>query len=522
MKFLFVILLFLLVFIPIYPKLPLLDVAFTWTYVRIEDLLVAFAYLVLGYLLWKKKVSIKNSLFWPILMFWGVGLLSTIVNIPLLENGDGYVTYKPHLVIIHYLRRIEYLGLFFVGFAAIRTRDDVKKVVYAVISSLVGVILYGLGQQYAGFPQFLTMNEEFAKGTPLPLQAGSRLSSTFGGHYDLGGYLVLVIPIVIAMGFVVKKIEHKIALGIVSFLGFFILLLTSSRVSFAALFVAVGVLIFSIMKHKKALIAVMVLGLVITAILGRDTIVDRFSKTVRVRQVTFDPASGRVLEPPTRNKDWGGLPESDSALLLPFAPVESTSSAYMVYKYKKSDYEKLLQENPHADITTINIPNVHPQETTLPGYDEIIEEVRLVEGDFQRRWALVFDISFTTRLQGSWVIAWNAFLDNPLLGKGYSTVSAASDSSYMRALGEVGILGIMSFLFILVTFLRKTIAYVAQSRDLFLKMFGLGMLSGVIGLMVNAALIDIFEASKVAFYMWMLMGITIAAIEKSGASKRVS
>lgn len=519
MKLLFYFLLFLLAFIPLYPKLPLWDVAFTWTYIRVEDVLVAVAYLVLGYMVWRKKAEIKNVLFWPILLFWIVGFVSTIVNIPLLENGDGYVTYKPHLVVIHYLRRIEYLGLFFFGFAALRTREDLKKVLWVVGGALVGVIIYGLGQQYAGFPQYLTMNEEFAKGAPLPLQAGSRLSATFGGHYDLGGYLVLVIPVMVAMIFAVKKIEHKIGLGVIAFMGFFILLLTSSRVSFAAIFVALGVLIFSIVKHKKAIVGILLLGVVITGVLGRDTILDRFSKTVRVRQVNYDPKTERVLEPPTRNKDWGGLPESDSALLLPFTPIESTSSAYHVFKYKKSDYEKLIRDNPNADITMIDIPIVSPNEETAPGDGEIIEEVRLIEGDFQRRWALVFDISFTTRVQGSWVVAWNAFMDNPLLGKGYSTVSAASDSSYMRALGEVGLLGIGSFLAILLIFLRNAYKYALHSKDMLTKMFVLGVASGVIGLMVNAALIDIFEASKVAFYMWMLMGVTVAVIEKFGRSK---
>jgi len=36
-----------------------------------------------------------------------------------------------------------------------------------------------------------------------------------------------------------------------------------------------------------------------------------------------------------------------------------------------------------------------------------------------------------------------------------------------------------------------------------------GLLAGCFGLAVNAFMIDIFEASKVAFTLWMVMGIAI-------------
>jgi hypothetical protein len=515
-KFLPIYLLFLVFFIPLYPKLPLLDVSFTWTYVRLEDFLVAFAYLVFLVIVLARRPKLQEiPLFWWVVGFWGVGFVSTLVAIPFLENGDGYVTYKPHLVVINFLRRIEYMGLFVVYAYVFRDWIRIRKFLICLIAALALVVMYGFGQIFLGFCSFLTMNEEFAKGECLPLQVGGRVSSTFGGHYDLAGYLVLLLPIVFALALVQKERRTKLLMILVLILGFVLMLFTSSRISFAALLVSLGFVGFTQVKRKKILMWG-ILGLVVlTLILGRNTIIERFSDTIRIRQVTVDPQNNNEILPlPTTQKDWSGLPESDTAILIPFTPVERTNSAYRVYKYEKSEYEKLREMYPDMDITTIEVPNAEIKEKETETKREIIEEKRLLEGNFERRWALVFDISFTTRVQGGWPVAWSAFLHNPITGKGYSTVTAAVDSSYLRALGEVGILGFVSFFGILVMFLVRAMAAVKKYRLWSVEWaMLLGVCGGVIGLLINALLIDIFEASKVAFVLWMLLGVTVVLIQ---------
>jgi hypothetical protein len=112
---------FLLAFIPLYPKLPLLDVAFTWTYIRLEDVLVGVAFLVLGFGVLTNKVYIKNFLFWPIVVFWTIGFISTLWAANMVGLADNWAVFKPHLIFIHYLRRIEYLGVFFLAYAAMQS-----------------------------------------------------------------------------------------------------------------------------------------------------------------------------------------------------------------------------------------------------------------------------------------------------------------------------------------------------------------------------------------------------------------
>ncbi|MDQ3098560.1 MAG: O-antigen ligase family protein [bacterium] len=505
----------LLVFIPLYPKLPLFDIAFSWTYIRVEDVLVAVSYIVLIVCLLLRKVSIRNFLMKPIVLFWIIGLLSTIVALLTLGSQDNWAIFKPHLIVLNYLRRIEYLGVLFLAVAAFSDRKGIKRAVIALVIGMIGVIIYGFGQKYGGFCSYLTMNEEFAKGTCISLQPGTRLSSTFGGHYDLAGYLVFVLPIIAGMIFATRSLFLKILLGTVTLFGFFMLLLTSSRISFPALLIALGMIIVMNVKNKKYLFAGSVLVVILTLVFGRTTIVDRLGKTLRVNQVTVDNKTGRILEQPTTHKDWAGLPESDRAIVLPFLPETATPSAFIVTKRQKGIKEELSPSSESGVIrNTVEVPQASTKEQSDSDKKEIIEEVRVVKGDYSLRYALVFDISFTTRFDGEWPVAFAAFKSHPILGQGYSTVTSAVDSSYIRALAEVGVVGFISFFAILIIFLKRAYEYVGRAQDRLYKLYVAGVASGVTGLLVNALLIDIFEASKVAFVMWICIGIAVWIMER--------
>ncbi len=505
----------LLVFIPLYPKLPLFDVAFTWTYIRLEDVLIALSYLVLFVYVLRRHVPFKNFLLKPVVIFWMIGLLSTIVALATLGKQDNWAIFKPHLIVFNYLRRIEYLGVLFLAYSAMTDRNGVKKSVVALLGGALGVIIYGFGQKYAGFCSYLTMNEEFAKGTCIPLQPGTRVSSTFGGHYDLAGYLVFVLPMAVSMIFAIRSVYTRVLLALLTLFGFLLLLFTSSRISFPAVLISLGVVMVMNVKKKKYLLGAVAAVLVVTLVFGRSTIIDRLGKTLRINQVTVENSTGRILEQPTTHKDWAGLPESDRAILLPFFPSVSTPSAYIVTKHQKGDINSDDgATEPGVIRNTVEVPQGNTKELSGSDKKEIIEEVRVVKGDYSLRYALVFDISFTTRFDGEWPKALSAFIAHPLLGQGYSTVTAAVDSSYIRALAEVGLLGFISFFAILIIFLKKSFTYVSGSKNLLYKMYVTGVAAGVSGLLVNGILIDIFEASKVAFILWLCMGISVWIMER--------
>ncbi len=77
------------------------------------------------------------------------------------------------------------MSLFFVALASIRSVKNLKTYGLVLFLATLGVIVYGLGQKFFGWPVVSTMNEEFSKGMLLTLSEWARINSTFAGHYDL-------------------------------------------------------------------------------------------------------------------------------------------------------------------------------------------------------------------------------------------------------------------------------------------------------------------------------------------------
>lgn len=467
----------LLAFIPLYPKLPLIDILQTWVYVRIEDFVVAAVVGAWLVQLIRRRLSPKAPLALPIIFYWLVGGTSLLFALIFLR--EQMIDFFPHLAVLHYLRRIEYLIVFFIAATSIKNLKTVRKYLLVVALTLLGVCLYGFGQKFLGFPAFLTMNEEFAKGLPLTLGPAARMSSTFAGHYDLAAYLVLMIALFGSLIFGLKKRVLKIATFLLVLLSFLLLLLTGSRISFAVYLVAISYVLF-LQKKKWLIIPVILMSLLLMNLVSQVS--GRFGKTFRVEDVVYDVRTGK-----------------------PIAAVE----------------EEVLEEELPLGTGFIGLPTVGsaPPEVTKQAIIRrslrtatMSAEIATISGEFLIKRAIVYDISFTTRFQGTWPRAIKAFRRNRLLGSGYSSIGIGTDSSYLRALGETGILGLIAFLGLFFSFGLLIKQGLAKITSPFGRSILIGMAGGILGLLLNAVLIDVFEASKVAFALWLLLGITAGMV----------
>src|SRR6185437_11231908 len=105
----------------------------------------------------RKKASLKLSLGLPILLYWAVGLISLIVS--LIFIAPHLANFFPKIAFLEYGRRIEYMFLFFAAYFSVKSVKDVRDYMIALSVTLVGVVLYGLGQHFylslwAAFPKF--------------------------------------------------------------------------------------------------------------------------------------------------------------------------------------------------------------------------------------------------------------------------------------------------------------------------------------------------------------------------------
>ncbi len=491
---------FAILFTALYPKLPSINIDNTWVYIRLEDFVILALALIWFVQLVRRKVSLPRPEGYALLLYWIAGLASLIYCLTFI--APTLANFFPSVAWLQYFRRIEYMILFFIAFSSVKNVKDVYFYLITLCITIFGIVFYGFGQRFYTilwklfpdffqtypfcFPAFLTGNEEFAKGTPLCLNELSRVSSTFGGHYDLSAYMVMVIPVLIALAFAVKRWSLRIAIILLALLSLEVLNFTSSRTSFGAYVIGVvGMLV--LWQKKKWIIPIMVVSVGVMMLFGNATI-QRFSNTIQEVQVV----------------------STDEAL---------PSDLQKIIKDAKTAEEQKNAEIPPASDFTVGA-NKPPTDS---GYTAVLTEEQLrkiqsgeiaissVSGSFLIKKAYALDISFTTRFQAEWPRNWNAFLFSPIFGTGYSSLTLATDNDYLRALGETGLVGLLAFLFIFVIFGIFMKHSVKEIKDPIVKALVFGLAGGTIGLLINAVLIDVFEASKVAEPFWILTGIGVGA-----------
>ncbi len=239
----------ILIVVPLFPKFPSIRIPGTYVAIRLEDFLILFILLFFADPLFKKlKEIFKNNVSRSIILFLVIGAVSLMSGIYLTQ------TVELKIGLLHWLRRVEYLSLFFIGFIYVRNIKDNDYFFEYVIKILLLINLivfaYGLGQKYFDFPVIVTQNEEYSKGIALRWVPGAHINSTFAGHYDLASFMVLIIPTFITAFFVLKDKLSKLILGISTLFGFWLMSVAVSRISIVAFILAVSVSLFLLKKYK--------------------------------------------------------------------------------------------------------------------------------------------------------------------------------------------------------------------------------------------------------------------------------
>lgn len=475
-------------FIPLYPKLPFRMVDYTYIAVRLEDLLTALIYFIFFIQVIRKKVQLHKKYLILFGLFWTAVLISFLM---------GWLVQKTiiiqHIGLLHSLRRIEYMGIFFVFFAAVKKREDFMFYLKFILIAIGLVTIYGLGQKYVGWPAVQTMNPEYSKGYILVLDSWARISSTFGGHYDLAAYLIFFMPVILAL-----TIQASPWFYLLFLLALSNLVLTASRVSYGAYLLSAFP--FLLTKKKWVLTIVTIVATIGMTLLSNN-LTQRINRTFQTKQIFIDKETGQTTIPRRLTPD--DLPAGDFVIGRQDASDNAVDVSDAILNTKDATEAKLNLRDQIRDEAARTGKVLTPEQENIL-VEEAFSQMRVVS-------AIMPDISVATRLQVSWPRAIKSFLTYPFFGSGPSSITEATDNDYLRWLGEFGAVGTLLFLTILGTlFMQIWKASRSASPDATLFW---GILAGFGGLLVNATYIDVFEASKVAFIFWMFMGITIAYIE---------
>lgn len=499
----------LLIFIPLYPKIPLADILPGYIVrIRLDDILVAGAFLIWIVWLLRKKITLRgNPLLIPLGAYIIIGLLSSLSAIFITKTVPVDELHIGKLF-LHFARRIEYFSVFFIFFSSIKSLSQVKRYVFTAALVLIAVSIYGFGQKYLYWPAFSTMNREFSKGVKLYLTEHARVLSTFGGHYDLAAYLMVVLTLFIPLVTIVKARLSKLLFLIASLAGFWLLILTVSRTSFLAYLVSITV-VFALLATKKKLLwaaanylIVILISLGIMVSFG--DLSDRFAHVLKLDRFKA------------------------SALLRPIKkePPKGVGTAYLEVG-SKSDMPPSTQKPPTGVQTAI--PADVYEEIPEFGTTESLPATLAAKPRVYSQTAVQYDLSTGIRLDYTWPKAIEGFTRNPLLGSGYSTLTKrniedfteaeSTDNDFLRALGETGLLGFLAFFGTIAFIFVYAIRGFKKITDPFYATIVAGIMAAVVGLLVNAIYIDVFEASKVAYTFWILVAILLATIKLATAQK---
>lgn len=412
-KFNIWVLLLLLIFIPIYPKFPLVGIAGSFVSIRLEDFLVLIA---LG--LWgtqnitRIRQLFANPLHRSIALYLLIGFFALFSGVFLTKLVDIKVG------LLHAFRRVEYMALFFIAYDFFKAKAHLPIFIrtFLVVSAVIA--FYGLGQVYFDFPVISTSNSEFSKGLALTLGAGARINSTFAGHYDLAAFSVF--PLLLITGLLAINVKPKWFLILIGAASHWTLLLSASRVSFASFVICAGILLLALRKYTW--IPLLIVLSIVSVVL---------SPQLRGRYLEF-------------------------------------------------------------------ITQVHAQEES-----KSVESVP----DALKPTAKPEDRSFNIRLNVEWPRAIRAWQKNPFFGTGFSSVGLATDNEYLRTLAETGTLGLLAFLLIFIRFFKTSVSYFLKYHPTLEYVFILSMVCGILSLMLNAVFIDVFAASKIALFAWLIVGV---------------
>lgn len=467
-----ILLVFFIFFIPLYPKFPAKCIEYTYICIRFDDFFIVFLCLIFFIQLIRKKIKLNTLFLKPILLFWIAIFFSLIWGIYVAKNLHYH-----QVAFLHTMRRIEYMLVLFIAASSIKSVRDFKILLSSLLASLFFVDIYGLGQRFLGFPAVQTMNPAFSRGMLLFLTEEARLSSTFAGHYDLAAYLVFLIPVVWGSYFAHAKTGmQKVFTFSLALLSTFILSLTASRTSVIAYIISTPLIFIWLKKYRYAIL-VIIFSLILASF-SRD-LTKRFANTFQIKQFLVNEKTGEVyVSQHITSKD---LPAGSA-----FVQLDN--------KVKESAQTKLIREG-------------ILREATLSGKFSK-SSAASHSANFVTVSGVAPDISFATRLQVEWPRAIAAFAKNPILGTGPSSITESTDNDYLRWLGEFGLFGFLTFIYILFS-ISRFIYYKTKDINQEMQPIIKSVLVGVFGLLINALYIDVFEASKVAYVFWFTFGIYI-------------
>lgn len=462
MKYLILLLIY---FIPLYPRIEVFRIPGVATAIRFEDFVLAAIYSmwVLFLLMPKRnnrRIIPNNRITLGIVIFFVSALVSTIVGMlkGTIDAGVG---------LVFLLRYVEYFLMYFVVFswASVRYFGNYLKAMISVLLVVIGITYFdGFDLIPYFFKELYGMIEGWHKG---------HVHGTFSHNYDLGAYLFINLALLLAVFFihsVYKKNRSGINAGKIKrqnrkYIENQSLLLYGLK---REPLITNGLInVFGTTRLSRIMFHIVLLSLIFLIILV-------YSRISIMAAITSAVVLGLISKPGIK--------------ILPVA------------------------------VTAIFATGILVVGQYIPAILVIGSEIGTGDVSFQWRlkiWAMIMELfSKNILLGGGLSSVAKVFMET---GE-ESFIATATECWYIRVLGEMGIIGLFCFFVFKYLILKELYERYKQSRNILLRQYYGGLFALSIGLLVNALFIDIYTSFKIIlFYMLLLgLGARLAEVEKGG------
>lgn len=241
------------------PEIGTRDVSGKGFTLRFEDILL----FIMGFVWLAKSAVFKNIGFVtrsplniPILLYMLVCILSTAMGIM-----QGTVN-SPKTGFLFVLKYFEYFIIFFLTVNNIHSKEQVRRLLWAIFITYVIVLAVGFSQ--------------------LPM--GERITAPFEGSSSepntLGGYLLIMFSLTIMLFFSVHSKIQKAVIGALGTLCVIAILFTLSRATWVG-FIPMYLMMILISQRRNVLILILLISVAIFPFILPKVVIDRFTYTLR-------------------------------------------------------------------------------------------------------------------------------------------------------------------------------------------------------------------------------------------------
>jgi len=224
---------------------------------------LAIASFISKKILKKEPVFIKSSLNLPLLFLFIITCLSILNSINYQDTIKGGI-----------LRLLQYIFIFFIMLEELKERWQIKNIIFSMV---FGIILVSFDEIWQ-----ICTGSDFIRGYKIIVNIGLvRATASFKDANTLGIYLSAITPLMLGLTFYYFKNKRKILISLFSFIVLIGIILTYSRPTLLAVYIALFLL--GIVRKDKVLITLLIIFTLISPFILPKSVKDW------AKQVNYNP-----------------------------------------------------------------------------------------------------------------------------------------------------------------------------------------------------------------------------------------